>query len=73
MKRLIAVIMMLLMAMGSTLPVFGAIVTNADPWAVASMEFAYNQGLITEDDLLDAKRDITRIEFCKIVVLLYEK
>ncbi|MDD3395253.1 MAG: S-layer homology domain-containing protein, partial [Anaerotignum sp.] len=42
-------------------------------WAVASMEFAYNQGLITEDDLLDAKRDITRIEFCKIVVLLYEK
>lgn len=73
MKRLIAVIMMLLMAMGSTLPVFGAIMTNADPWAKASMEFAYNQGLITKDDFLDAKRDITRIEFCKIVVLLYEK
>ncbi|AMJ40443.1 S-layer homology domain-containing protein [Anaerotignum propionicum] len=73
MKRFVAVIMMLLMAMSGTMPVFGAIVTNADPWAKASMEFAYNQGLITEENLLDAKREITRLEFCKIVVLLYEK
>lgn len=73
MKRLIAVFMMVLMAMGNTLPAFGAIVTNADPWAEASMELAYNQGLITKEDLLDARRDITRLEFCKIVVLLYEK
>lgn len=73
MKRLIAVITMLLMAMGSTMPAFGAIVTNADPWAETSMELAYNQGLITQEDLMDAKRDVTRLEFCKIVVLLYEK
>ncbi|WMI82153.1 CAP domain-containing protein [Anaerotignum sp. MB30-C6] len=73
MRRLIAVIMMLLMLTGSTLPAFGAIVTNADPWAKTSMELAYNQGLIKQEDLLDAKRDITRLEFCKIVVLLYEK
>lgn len=73
MKRFVALIMMLLMVMGGTMPVFGAVVTNADPWAKASMEFAYNEGLITEENLLDAKREITRLEFCKIVVLLYEK
>ena len=73
MKRFVALIMMLLMAMSGTMPVFGAVVTNADPWAVASMEFAYSEGLITEENLLDAKREITRLEFCKIVVLLYEK
>ncbi|WP_304509094.1 S-layer homology domain-containing protein [Anaerotignum sp.] len=72
MKRLIAVAMALLMIMGSTVPVFADIVTNADPWAEASMEYAYNQGLVSEGDLLDAKRNITRLEFCKIVVLLYE-
>ncbi len=71
MKRFMAIIMILLMA--TSTPVFGAIVTNADPWAEASMEYAYNQGIITEENLLDAKREITRLEFCKIVVLLYEK
>ncbi len=73
MKRFVALIMMLLMVTGGAMPVFGAVVTNADPWAEAAMEFAYNQGLITEENLLDAKREITRLEFCKIVVLLYEK
>ncbi|WP_352399182.1 CAP domain-containing protein [Anaerotignum sp.] len=73
MKRLIAVIMTLLMAMGTSLPAFAAIVTNADPWAEASMELAYTKGLISQEDLLDARRKITRLEFCKIVVLLYEK
>ncbi|WP_313524057.1 CAP domain-containing protein [Anaerotignum sp.] len=73
MKRLIAVIMTLLMALGTTFPAFAAIVTNADPWAEASMELAYNQGLISDEDLMDATREITRLEFCKIVVLLYEK
>ncbi|MDD4842845.1 MAG: S-layer homology domain-containing protein [Anaerotignum sp.] len=73
MKRLIAAIMTLLMIMGTTLPVFASITTNADPWATASLELAYNQGLITEGDLSNAKRNITRLEFCNIVVLLYEK
>ena len=73
MKRLTAVVMMLLITIGAVLPAFGAIATNAEPWAVDSMEYAYNQGLITDENLLDAKREITRLEFSKIVVLLYEK
>lgn len=72
MKRLIAVVITLLMMIGNSMPVFADIVTNADPWAEVSMEYAYNQGLISPGDLLDAKRNITRLEFCKIVVLLYE-
>ena len=73
MKRLITVILALLMIMGTAFPVFGSVATNAEPWATASLELAYNQGLITDEDLLDAKRTITRLEFCRIVVLLYEK
>ena len=68
MKRWIAVLLVLLMSFFASLPVFAAVATNADKWAAASMEYAYQEGILTEAELQNAKSSMSRKDFCKMVL-----
>lgn len=54
-------------------PVFAAVSTNAQPWAKAYVEKAYENGLATEDLLQKATSPVTRAEFCRSAMSLYER
>lgn len=47
--------------------------TNADAWAQGYMNGAYAAGLITEEDMTNAKGQITRLAFCQMVMAFFEK
>lgn len=53
-------------------PVFAAVSTNAQSWAKAFVEKAYENGLASEELLQKATSPITRKEFCHSAVALYE-
>lgn len=56
-----------------TQSVFAAITTNAQPWAVPYMEKAYGYGIVSEELLQKATSNITRKEFCHVVMSFYRQ
>lgn len=68
MKRFSSFVIAGLFSLAMTLPVFGAVETNADEWAVQSIEIAYEAGFLPEEGLQKAKSQITRREFGKMAV-----
>lgn len=73
MRRFISGILIFLMVIGNMVLTVAAADTNADVWAASSMQTAYEKGFISQEDLLDAKSKISRLDFCKIVVQFYEQ
>lgn len=73
MKRLAKVAMMCCLCASFAVPVSAAVSTNASAWAVENMQTAYNLGFLTEDMMQHATEDMTRKDFCNIVVAFYEK
>ena len=57
-----------MLSLSAAVPSFAAVATNAGKWAKPSIEFAYQQGLLTEADLQKAKSPMTRKDFCKMVM-----
>lgn len=73
MKRLATIAMTCLLCTSFAVPISAAVSTNASAWAVEKMQTAYDLGFLTDDMMQNATQDITRKDFCKIVVAFYEK
>ncbi len=73
MKRFATMAMTCLLCASFVVPVSAAVETNASAWAVEKMQTAYDLGFLTDDMMQHATDDITRKDFCKIVVAFYEK
>ncbi len=72
MKSIIKSMLVVFLVFSISVNVFGEINTNADTWAVSSMEKAYTMGILPESLLERAREPITRKEFCAIAVRFYE-
>ena len=68
MKRFMAILLAGMLSLSAAVPSFAAVATYAGKWAKPSIEFAYQQGLLTEADLQKAKSPMTRKDFCKMVM-----
>lgn len=68
MKRWMAVLLVLMMSFLAIPSAFAAVATNAGAWAAPSMEYAYQEGILTEAELQNAKSSISRKDFCKMVM-----
>lgn len=68
MKRFSSFVIAGLFSLAMVFPVFGAVETNADEWAVQSIEIAYEAGFLPEESLQKAKSQITRQEFGRMAV-----
>lgn len=68
MKRFMTILLAGILCVTMAVPAFAAIQTNAGEWAKPSMEFAYNEGLLTDAELQKAKSPMSRKEFCKMVM-----
>ena len=68
MKRFAAILLAGILSIASAFPVFAAVETNADFWAVSSMEYAYEKGIVTEVELQKATSPMSRKEFCGVVM-----
>ena len=68
MKRFMAILLAGMLSLSAAVPSFAAVATNAGEWAKPSIEFAYQQGLLTDADLQKAKSPMTRKDFCKMVM-----
>ena len=73
MKRLVGVAVTALLSVSVCFTAFGAVSTNASPWAVPHMEQAYSLQLISAPLLQQAQDTMTRVEFSEIAVAFYEK
>lgn len=68
MKRFMTTLLAGVLCFTMAVPAFASVQTNAGEWAKPSMEFAYNEGLLTEAELQKAKSPMSRKEFCKMVI-----
>lgn len=73
MKRIISLLLLFILVFSTGAQALAAPKTNASTWAVPAMEKAFLEGYIPQAYMEKAKSNITRLEFCKIVVLFYEK
>lgn len=73
MKRLVGVTVTALLSVSVCFTAFGAVSTNASPWAVPHMEQAYSLQLISAPLLQQAQDTMSRVEFSEIAVAFYEK
>lgn len=73
MKRLVGVAVTTLLSFSVCFTAFGAVSTNASPWAVTYLEQAYALDLVSAGLLQQAQDTMTRVEFSEIVVAFYEK
>lgn len=73
MKRLAGIAVAALLSFSVCFTAFGAVSTNASPWAVPRMEQAYFLRLISAPMLQQAQDTMTRVAFSGIAVAFYEK
>lgn len=72
MKRFAAILLAGVLSITAALPAFAAVKTNASPWAVSSVEYAYEKGIATEAELQKATAPMSRKEFCGVVIRFLE-
>lgn len=72
MKRFAAILLAGVLSITAALPAFAAVQTNASPWAVSSVEYAYEKGIATEAELQKATAPMSRKEFCGVVIRFLE-
>ena len=68
MKRFAAILLAGIFSVAAAVPSFAAVKTNASAWAVSSMEYAYEKGIVTETELQKATAPMSRKEFCGVVM-----
>ena len=68
MKRFAAILLAGILTLSTIIPAYAAVETNASSWAVSSMEYAYQHGLITEKELKKATSPMSREEFCSVIM-----
>lgn len=68
MKRFAAILLMGILCVAAAIPAFAEVKTNAAFWAVSSMEYAYENGIVTETELQKATSPMSRKEFCGVVM-----
>ena len=68
MRWFMAILLAGIISLSAAFPAFAAVETNADVWAVSSMEYAYGHGLITEAELQKATSPMSREEFCGVIM-----
>lgn len=68
MKRFAAILLAGIFSVAASVPSFAAPKTNAAAWAVSSMEYAYEKGIVTETELQKATAPMSRKEFCGVVM-----
>lgn len=66
--RFAAILLTGVLCIAAAVPSFAAPRTNAGDWARPSMEFAYEEGLLTDAELQNAKSPMSRKDFCKMVL-----
>ena len=67
MKRFAAILLAWMLCMTAVVPAY-ALETNASKWALSSMEYAYENGLVTDDELKKATSPMSRQEFCGVIM-----
>lgn len=72
MKRIIMILIALLLIFCFITPTLAATSTNASDWAQEGVLRSYQKGILPEPFLHKAKDDITREEFCVIMMNFYE-
>lgn len=72
-KKIVSVILVIAMGMTaiSSITVFAS--SNPSSWAVAEVNEAKTEGLVTDSVMKDYQANITREQFCEMVVRAYEK
>ena len=60
MKRFAAVLLAGVLSVSAAIPTYAAVETNAGKWAISSMEYAYENGIIVEEELQKATSPISR-------------
>ncbi|MDO4530778.1 MAG: S-layer homology domain-containing protein [Bacillota bacterium] len=68
MKRFMTIFLAAILSLSVAFSAAAAIQTNASPWAVSSMEYAYSHGLITDAELKKATSPMSRQEFCSVIM-----
>ncbi|WP_458407515.1 S-layer homology domain-containing protein [Anaerotignum sp.] len=68
MKRFAAILLAGILSISAAIPAFAAVETNAAKWAISSMEYAYEHGFVTEEELQKATSPMSRKEFCGVVM-----
>ncbi len=68
MKRFAAILLAGILSLSVAIPSFAAVNTNADFWAVSSMEYASEAGLVTDTELQNAKSPMSRKDFCGVII-----
>lgn len=72
MKRFTALLLTGILSCTAATASFAAVTDNAAPWAKASLEYAYNEGLLTAEELQNIKTPMKRAEFCKLILRFLE-
>ena len=68
MKRFAAILLAGILSISTAIPAFAAVETNAAKWAISSMEYAYEHGIVADAILQKAKSPMSRKEFCGVVM-----
>ena len=63
MKRFAAILLAGIFGVAAAVPAFAAVKTNASFWARSSMEYAYENGIVTETELQKATSPMSRKQF----------
>lgn len=72
MKWFTAVLLAGIMSCTAVTASFAAPADNVAPWAKASLEYAYNEGLLTAKELQNSKAPMKRAEFCALILRFLE-
>ncbi|WP_317856348.1 S-layer homology domain-containing protein [Chakrabartyella piscis] len=73
MKRFVTCLLTTFLCVCTGMVVFADVATNASSWAVSSMEQAYAEELISDVYLQSAQSQITRAQFCEMIVSFCEE
>lgn len=72
-KRQVAFLLALVLIAGLAIPGMTALASQPSAWAEPEMNAANMEGLLTANAAKDFRRELTRLEFCELVVAMSEK
>ena len=72
-EKILSAILIIAMMLTTILPVTTLASSNPSSWAVEEVSKAKNEGLVTDSVMMDYQANITREQFCEMVVKAYEK
>ena len=72
-KKIVSAILIIAMALTTALPIVTFASSNPSSWAVEEVNAAINADLVTNSVMVNYQSNITREQFCEMVVRAYEK